>query len=758
MAEVSVVGYPRIGADRELKKATEQYFKGTLSAEQLTKVARELRKNHWQAQAEKGVGFIPSNDFSFYDNLLDMALTLNVVPERYRDLRLSELDTYFAMARGYQKGGRDVKALPMKKWFNTNYHYMVPEIEAGTDFKIGSLKVLDEYTEAKGLGIETRPVIPGPLTFLKLSRLPEGKGIGDFAGPIAEAYYDLVARIAAKGVKMLQIDEPVLVTDLSSLELGAFTSLYSRLLPAKGSMKILLQTYFGDLRDSYETVAKLDFDAVGLDFVEGPENLQLIKKSGFPDGRVLFAGVVNGRNVWRNDYEKTLTLLDEISRRVDSKPVVGTSCSLLFVPFSVRYEKAMDERFKRHLSFAEEKLQELREIAELFDLSNRGTDDRFTRNRQLIREKAESQAFSFAEVRERVAKLTEEDFVRKPPFEERYQIQKSRLKLPLFPTTTIGSFPQTGDVRKLRKALHDGEIDEAAYGESIRAKIRELITLQEEIGLDVLVHGEYERSDMVEYFGENLPGFLFTENGWVQSYGTRCVRPPIIFGDVKRLKAFTVEWITYAQSLTRRPVKGMLTGPITILNWSFPREDLSLREIAYQIALAIRDEVLDLEKAGIRVIQIDEPALREKLPLRKANWKRDYLDWAVKAFRIVHSGVRPETQIHTHMCYSEFADIIKEIEEMDADVISIEAARSDLTMLNVLRENNYSHQVGPGVYDIHSPRIPPEAEIREALGRMKERLPVDRLWVNPDCGLKTRTMEETVPSLKNLVHAAQAMR
>ncbi len=758
MAEVSVVGYPRIGADRELKKVTEQYFKGAVSAEELTKAAAELRKAHWRVQADKGVRYIPSNDFSFYDNLLDMALTLDAVPTRYRELGLPPLDVYFAMARGYQKGGRDVKALPMKKWFNTNYHYMVPEIEEGTRLRLANTKVLDEYAEAKALGIETRPVVPGPLTFLKLSRLPAGKGLGDYQEEIAQAYVDLISRLAAKGVAMLQLDEPILVTDLSSFEIGIFTAIYSRLLAERSGMKILLQTYFGDVHDSFDAIAKLDFDAVGLDFVEGRDNLRLLKETGFPDGRLLFAGVVNGRNIWRNDYRKTLELLDEIRRVVETPPVIGTSCSLLFAPYSVRYEKGMDESYRRHLAFAEEKLDELRELAGLFDLSDRSRDERFARNQALLHEKSESQSFSFKEVRQRVAALTERDFVRTPSFEERYRLQKNELRLPLFPTTTIGSFPQTGDVRKLRKSLHDGEISEQEYVERIRSKIRDLIKLQEEIGLDVLVHGEYERSDMVEYFGENLPGFLFTQNGWVQSYGTRCVRPPIIFGDVKRAKPFTVAWITYAQSLTKRPVKGMLTGPITILNWSFPREDLPLREIAYQIALAIRDEVLDLEKAGIRVIQIDEPALREKLPLRKANWKKDYLDWAVRAFRLVHSGVKPETQIHTHMCYSEFADIIKEIEEMDADVISIEAARSDLTMLNVLRENNYSHQVGPGVYDIHSPRVPPEKEIRDTLVRMKERLDVGKIWVNPDCGLKTRSMEETVPSLKNLVEAARSMR
>ncbi len=758
MLDVSVVGYPRIGADRELKKATEQYFKGAIDAEGLARAGSALRAAHWDAQKAAGVRYIPSNDFSFYDTFLDTAQALGAVPTRYLELGLSPLDTYFAMARGFQRDGRDVKALPMKKWFNTNYHYMVPEIDARSRFALAGTKLLDEHAEAESRGVATKPVIHGPLTFLKLSRLADGTAPADYEEAIGEVYAELLGRLAARRIEIVQIDEPILVADLSEADLRLFTSLYSRILARKGSMKVLLQTYFGDVRDAYGAIMGLDFDAVGLDFVEGGENVRLLKETGFPEGKILFAGVVNGRNVWRNDYRKSLELLDDLGRHAAKGIVLSTSCSLLFVPYSVKYETEMDFRYKRHLAFAEEKLVELRELAELFGAERRGTDERLRRNQEIIRDKTQSRDFFFQDVRDRIAALSKADFDRSPAFAERFEIQRSALKLPLFPTTTIGSFPQTGDVRKLRKALKDGEITEKQYNEKLRSKIRELIKLQEEIGLDVLVHGEYERNDMVEYFGENLPGFLFTQNGWVQSYGTRGVKPPIIFGDVRREKAFTVEWITFAQSLSAKPVKGMLTGPITILNWSFPREDLPLRDIANQIALAIRDEVLDLERAGIKVIQIDEPALREKLPLRRANWKKDYLDWAVKAFRLVHSGVGPATQIHTHMCYSEFADIIREIEEMDADVISIEAARSDLTMLNVLKANNYAHQVGPGVYDIHSPRVPPEEEIHEALSRMKGKLDVAKIWVNPDCGLKTRTMEETVPSLKNLVHAARSMR
>ncbi|HUZ17613.1 MAG TPA: 5-methyltetrahydropteroyltriglutamate--homocysteine S-methyltransferase [Spirochaetia bacterium] len=758
MVEVSVSGYPRIGANRELKKATEQYFKGAIAAEELQSVARELRAAHWRAQKDRGVTYIPSNDFSFYDTMLDMAQTIGAVPERYGSLTLPALDTYFAMARGLQKTGYDVRALWMKKWFNTNYHYVVPEISQDTAFSLAEQSLFDEFTEAKSQGILTRPVLPGPLTFLKLAHLNDGASPEASAERMIPVYRDILARFASLGAEWIQIDEPILVTDLTPDEVRLFATMYRALVDKSRTVKILLQTYFGDVRDAFETIMKLDLDAVGLDFVEGKDNLKLIKEYGFPEDRLLVAGVVNGKNIWRNDYRKTLELLDEISHEVVRKPILGTASSLLFSPYSVRYEKEMDERYRRHLAFAEEKLDELRDLARLQEDPNRTRSDIYIANQEIIKEKQQSKDFYFQDVRDRVAALKDSDFTRKLAFSERFEKQKNVLKLPKFPTTTIGSYPQTTEVRKLRRAYKSGEINKAEYTEKVRAMIREIVKLQEDIGLDVLVHGEYERNDMVEYFGENLRGFLFTENGWVQSYGTRGVKPPIIFGDVRREKPITVEWITYAQSLTEKPVKGMLTGPVTILNWSFPREDLPLKEVAYQIALAIRDEVSDLEAAGIRVIQIDEPALREKLPLRKVNWKKDYLVWAVHAFRLASGSVKPETQIHTHMCYSEFADIIKEIEEMDADVISIEAARSDLGMLKVLKDNNYEHQVGPGVYDIHSPRIPAEDEIRAALLKMKESLDVSKIWVNPDCGLKTRTMEETVPSLKNLVAAARSVR
>ena len=758
MVEVSVPGYPRIGAQRELKRATEQYFKGAIDAAALQKTGAELRAAHWKVQRQNGVNYIPSNDFSYYDTILDTAVMLGVIPVRYRELNLPALDTYFAMARGYQKGGNDVKALWMKKWFTTNYHYVVPEIAAATEFTLEGTKIFDEYNEAKALGIVTKPVIPGPLTFLKLSHFPDGGSATGMGPKIAPVYAEILERLGELGVEWVQLDEPILVTDLTPTEVELFSSMYKTILQKKGSVKVLLNTYFGDIRNAYDQVMKLDFDAVGLDFLEGKQNLKLIKEGGFPEDRLLVAGVVNGRNVWRNDYRKTLDFLDEITHHVVRKPILSTASSLLFAPYSVKQETQMGEQYRKHLAFSEEKLGELRELAELLEDPARTRSGAYTKNQAIITEKQQSREFFFQDVRDRVEALKDSDFSRSWEFDRRFEKQKNALKLPAFPTTTIGSFPQTAEIRKLRRSYKDGTIDKVEYTEKIRAMIRDLIKLQEEIGLDVLVHGEYERNDMVEYFGENLRGFLFTENGWVQSYGTRGVKPPIIFGDVRREKPITVEWITYAQSLTEKPVKGMLTGPVTILNWSFPREDLTLKEIAYQLALAIRDEVTDLEAAGIRVIQIDEPALREKLPLRKANWQKDYLNWAVHAFRLASAGAKPETQIHTHMCYSEFADIIKEIEEMDADVISIEAARSDLGMLGVLKDHGYHHQVGPGVYDIHSPRIPPEDEIREALIKMKDSLEVSKIWVNPDCGLKTRTMDETVPSLKNLVKAAESVR
>lgn len=752
--KTSVIGYPRIDSLRELKFTSEKYFRQEITADELLETARNIRTKNCIVQNENGIDYIPSNDFSLYDNMLDTAILLNAVPERYRVLELSALDTYFAMARGYQGKKGDVKALAMKKWFNTNYHYIVPEIEDSTEIKLSGTKPFDEYLEAEKNGIKTKPVIIGAFTFLKLARFTENKGIADFADAVSSAYCDYLAKLSELGAEWAEFDEPYLVTDLSADDISLFVSLYEKILSAKSSVKVLLQTYFGDIRDCYKQVCGLDFDGIGLDFVEGKKSFELVVENGFPKDKVLFAGVVNGKNIWRNHYSNTLITVSELKKHCN-EIVLNTSCSLLHVPCTLKNETKLPESVKKHFAYAEEKLSELSELKKIFSSKSPFETAEYIANTAVCSEKRSGMNET---VRRNVEKLSERDFVRLPEFGEREKIQKKRFGLPLLPTTTIGSFPQTAEVRANRAAFKKGEISEEQYEKFNKKQIADCVELQEKIGLDVLVHGEFERNDMVEYFGECLDGYIFTEKAWVQSYGTRCVKPPVVWGDVSRAKPMTVKWSKYAQSLTEKPMKGMLTGPVTILNWSFPREDISLKESAFQIALAIREEVLDLEANGISIIQVDEAALREKLPLRKSDWKCDYLDWAIPAFRLVHSGVKPETQIHTHMCYSEFADIIREIDDMDADVITFEASRSDLTILDVLKENNFRTEVGPGVYDIHSPRIPTADEIRSAIYKMLDRIPKEKLWVNPDCGLKTRGNAETVPSLENLVRAAKEVR
>ena len=745
----SVIGFPRIGKDRELKFASEKYFAGKINEAELLESGRMQREYNLKTQKTSGIDFISSNDFSFYDNVLDTAFLFNAVPQRYKDLKLSAIDTYFAAARGYQGANGNVKALAMKKWFNTNYHYIVPEIDDDTVIELKGTKPVDEFLEAKALGIDTKVDLIGPFTFLKLARYTGSKKASDFAGQLTAEYIKLIEKLAKEGAVLIQFDEPYLVRDLSSDDIALFESIYKNILSAKGNLKILLQTYFGDIRDIYNNVTSLDFDLIGIDFVEGRKSLELVKQNGFPKGKTLVAGVVNGKNIWKNNYAKTLGILNELKNIVsENSLVVGTTCSLLHVPYTLKSETKLPESYKAHFAFAEEKLVELSEIAS-------GNADAYRKNEALFanRPDVHDQA-----VKDRVSSIKKEDYTRLPAFEEREKIQKELLKLPLFPTTTIGSFPQTEDVRKNRKDFKNGTITKEQYVSFNENKIRECIKLQEEIGLDVIVHGEFERNDMVEYFGEHLSGYVFTEKAWVLSYGTRCVKPPIIWGDVSRKEPITVKWSVFAQSCTDKPVKGMLTGPVTILNWSFPREDISIRESTLQIALAIRDEVLDLEKNGIGIIQIDEAALREKLPLRKSDWYSEYLDWAIPAFRLVHSGVAAKTQIHTHMCYSEFTDIIPAIDSMDADVITFEASRSDLLILDALKENNFKTEVGPGVYDIHSPRVPSVDEIVAALTKIRAKTDDSKLWVNPDCGLKTRGVTETKASLKNLVAAAKIIR
>ena len=752
--QTSVIGFPRIGTLRELKFASEKYFRKEIEAEELQQIAETLRKTHWSIQKEAGIDYISSDDFSFYDMTLDTAVLLNIIPKRYKELELSGLDTYFAMARGYQGASGDVKALAMKKWFNTNYHYIVPEVEDDTVIQLSGNKLVDEYAEAKALGIETKPVVIGAYTMLRLCRFTGKKPALDYVEDIISAYQNLVKKCEENQIAWVQFDEPALVWDMEESDIALFHKIYDGILSCKKHSHILLQTYFGDVRDIYQDLIQMPFDGIGLDFIEGKETLNLVNTYGFPQDKQLFAGLVNGKNIWKNCFDKTLKVLQTLNDK-KIKAVLSTSCSLLHVPYTLKHEHKISQEYLAYFAFAEEKLGELKELSILADAADYMKEAAYKENQKLF---AEERDCKNADVKKRLSEVTENDYVRLPERSTRQKLQKKVLGLPEFPTTTIGSFPQTKDVKANRQAYRKGEISEQEYIDFNRKKIAECVALQEEIGLDVLVHGEYERNDMVEYFGEALGGFLFTEKAWVQSYGTRCVKPPVIWRDVYRKNPITVAWSVYAQSLTKKPMKGMLTGPVTILNWSFPREDISVRESIAQIALAIRDEVLDLEANGIQVIQIDEAALREKLPLRKSDWYTEYLDFAISAFRLTHSGVKPETQIHTHMCYSEFTDIIAAIDDMDADVITFEASRSDLQILDSLRENHFETEVGPGVYDIHSPRVPSVEEIVNALHIMLTKIEKDKLWVNPDCGLKTRGTKETEASLRNMVEAAKEIR
>lgn len=710
----SVIGFPRIGTLRELKFTLEKYFRQEIEAEELLRTAQELRKTHWNTQKEAGIDYIPGNDFSFYDITLDTAALLGIIPKRYQELNLSELDTYFAMARGYQESSGDVKALAMKKWFNTNYHYIVPEVEDDTVISLTGDKLWKEYEEALALGIETKPIVTGAYTMLKLCRYTGAKTAEDYVDAFIDAYKALVNRCEEKQIAWLQFDEPALVRDMSNEDVALFHKIYDAVLPCAEKCQILCQTYFGDVRDIYSDLIQMPFAGIGLDFIEGKETAALVEKYGFPQDKKLFAGLVNGKNIWKNHYDKTLTIIRQLQEE-SIDVVISTSCSLLHVPYTLKHEDKIPQEYKNYFAYAEEKLVELKELSVLADTEQYAQNVVYQANQNLFANDRDCQN---EDVKKRLAGVTESDYIRLPKRSERQKLQKEVLGLPKLPTTTIGSFPQTKDVKANRAAFRKGEISEQAYKEFNQKKIAECVTWQEEIGLDVLVHGEYERNDMVEYFGEALGGFLFTQKAWVQSYGTRCVKPPVIWGDVYRKKPITVEWSVYAQSLTNKVMKGMLTGPVTILNWSFPREDISIKESISQIALAIRDEVQDLEANGIRMIQIDEAALREKLPLRKSDWYTEYLDFAIPAFRLTHSGVRAETQIHTHMCYSEFTDIIPAIDDMDADVITFEASRSDLQILDSLREHHFETEVGPGVYDIHSPRVPSVEEIVAALNLM----------------------------------------
>ena len=717
----SVAGFPRIGDRRELKFASEGYLSGKISKDELRKAAAAIRAQNWKFLKDSGISLIPSNDFSFYSRVADAAAALGFIPERFREDGLTGEDLQFALGRGFSGKNGPAEPLSMKKWFDTNLHYLVPEFDDTSVITSDCTKAAGEFNEARDLGINTFPTLIGPFTLLKLTEFTGKRGIEDVADETAEAYASILARLAGHFAEYVAFEEPSLVRDLTEEDRALFERLYNIVLKRKGSAKVILQTYFGDVRDAWSEICRLPFDAVGLDFVKGKKTLAAI-----------------------------LGKLSELGLSA----AASASCSLVHVPVTVKSETKLSEDVLRWFSFAREKVQEIAEIAAVASGAE-GSDKALSANRKLF---ATERVKRNDAVRQAVASLKEEDFRRVPAFAERERIQKARFGLPLLPTTTIGSFPQTAEVRALRKKLRTGEIGKAEYDESIKALIKRIIGFQEEIGLDVLVHGEYERNDMVEYFGERLDGFLFTENGWVLSYGTRCVKPPVIFGDVSRKSPITVDTSVYAQSLTKKPVKGMLTGPVTIYNWSFPRNDIPEKEVIYELALAVRGEVLDLEKAGISIIQIDEAALKEKLPLRKEDWDRDYLSFAIPSFRLVTSGVRPETQIHTHMCYSEFSDIIKSIDDMDADVISFEASRGKLEILDSLKENNFRTEAGPGVYDIHSPLVPSVEEIKTRIRLILEKLPAEKVWINPDCGLKTRHEEEAFPSLRNLVEAAKEIR
>ncbi|MCS3610715.1 5-methyltetrahydropteroyltriglutamate--homocysteine S-methyltransferase [Salinibacter ruber] len=764
MATASNLGYPRIGAHRELKRAVEGYWKGDLTKDELRDSAQALRESHWATQQELGLDVVPSNDFSYYDQVLDACAMVGAVPERFPwDGTEVDLDTYFAMARGLQEKDLEgeesgVQAMEMTKWFDTNYHYIVPEFSHDTTFSLSSTKVIDEYEEAKAQGVDTRPVVIGPVSFLLLGKMQaDDLNALDLLDDLLPVYAEVLQELADAGCEAVQLDEPNLVLDLSDAERAAFDQAYETLADA-ADIELHVATYFGGLEDNLPTALDLPIDVLHFDLTRGEEQLDEALDHGVPDDLALSLGVVDGRNVWRADLD---ALLGTVETAIDAlgtdRVLVGPSCSLLHVPVDLDTEPGLSDEMKTWFAFATQKIEEIVALAERADGHEEATEALFEKSRRAHAARAESDWINDAAVQDRVAGIDASMTERDSPHSSRSPLQREALDLPTLPTTTIGSFPQTDDMRRMRAQYKKDEISKDEYEDFIEEQIADTIAAQEEIGLDVLVHGEPERGDMVEHFGRQLDGFLFTENGWVQSYGTRCVRPPIIAGDVSRPEPMTTRWLSYANDQTDMPVKGMLTGPVTMLQWSFVRDDQSRAETCRQIALAIRDEVLDLEDVGIQAIQIDEPAFREGLPLREHQWD-DYLDWAVECFRLASSGVRDETQIHTHMCYSEFNDIIEAIADMDADVISVEASRSKMELLDSFDAFDYPNEIGPGVYDIHSPRVPSVEEMEELIRTALDALEPSQMWVNPDCGLKTRRWVEVQPSLENMVQAAENVR
>ncbi len=758
MLNTANLGFPRIGANRELKKAIESYWKKTSSTSDLQKTAAEIRAKNWQTQKAAGIAFIPSNDFSFYDQILDTQALFGAVPDRFKFSGGNvDLDLYFAMARGAQKDGVDVTAMEMTKWFDTNYHYIVAEFKKNQQFKLSSTKIFDEYLEAKNLGIETRPVVIGPVTFLLLGKSVDGSDKLDLLDNLLVAYKELFQKLAEIGVKDVQIDEPFLVTDLSGEAVKAYVAAFQQIKQFAGNIKLHLATYFDTLGNNAELAFSLGTASVHVDLVRAPEQFDEVL-SLVQTNQSLSLGLVDGRNIWINNLENSVSIAKKAVEKLGKdRVIVAPSCSLIHSPVDLVNETELDGELKSWLSFATQKISEITVIAKAAGSLEEEVKAALEANKAAIADRKTSKRIHNDTVKNRVAAITESLMNRKSDFNSRKKIQTAHINLPLLPTTTIGSFPQTKEVRKYRADFKAGNISAEIYEKFVQEETTRTIRFQEEIGLDVLVHGEFERNDMVEYFGEQLAGFFFTKNGWVQSYGSRCVKPPVIFGDVSRPKPMTVEWAKYAQSQTKQIMKGMLTGPITILQWSFVRDDQPRKTTALQIAFAIRDEVCDLEAAGIKIVQIDEAALREGLPIRRNKWN-EYLKWAVEAFRISASGVEDRTQIHTHMCYSEFNDIISSIADMDADVISIETSRSQMDLLNAFVNFKYPNEIGPGVYDIHSPRVPKKEEMENLLKKALDVLKPEQIWVNPDCGLKTRDWPETKAALKEMVDATKALR
>ena len=748
------LGFPRIGDKRQLKFAVEKYWKNEINQSELLNTAQTLRQKHWQTQ--QSLDFVPVGDFSFYDHLLDMSFLLGNIPRRAKNLSTNSLDNYFSVARGRSSQSTccGIQAGEMTKWFDTNYHYIVPEFDQETTFNLDSSQLIAQIEEAKAQGLTTKPVIIGPVSYLWLGKSKDDLNKLDLLEPLIQIYGQLFQQLSQAGIDWVQVDEPILVTELSSEWQHAFRQAYYGL--QNSPVKILLATYFGQLQDNLQLACDLPVDGLHIDAINDKDEVNKII-DWLPQHKILSLGVINGRNIWKTDLNATLNWLTPIHDRLQDRLWIAPSCSLLHVPVDLNHETLLPADIKDWLSFASQKLTELAILAQALNHGRATVSDALAKNQAAILRRKESTLVHQSAVKKRVLEVNQAWGLRQSNYQARAKIQKARFNLPLYPTTTIGSFPQTNTIRETRRDFKKEKITEQTYRQAMQDEIKHCVKIQETLNLDVLVHGEPERNDMVEYFGEQLDGYTFSQYGWVQSYGSRCVKPPIIFGDISRPKAMTVEWTKYAQSLTTKPMKGMLTGPVTLLNWSFVRDDQPRSETCLQLALAIRDEVLDLEKAGIAIIQIDEAALREGLPLRKSQWQ-NYLDWAVNAFKITANGVKDDTQIHTHMCYSEFNDIIAAIADMDADVITIETSRSDMELLDVFDEFAYPNEIGPGVYDIHSPNIPSVQAMVDLIEKAALRISPTRLWVNPDCGLKTRQWDEVKPALENMVKASQKLR